>query len=45
MGNGVNICIHEDGWLKKEVIGGPTNHDEPQIVANLINKENKTWKE
>lgn len=43
--NGNQIRIKEDKWLKKGIIGGPTNWNEPQLVADLINSEEALWKD
>lgn len=45
VGNGQQISIREDKWLKKGTIGGIVRPNEPSKVANLIDFEAATWKE
>jgi len=45
VGDGKNISIREDRWLEFGVIGGPANQNDPRRVAELINEENRGWKE
>lgn len=42
VGNGENIDIREDKWLKRRVIGGPAIVGDPIKVAELINQEENT---
>ena len=45
VGNGQQINIREDKWLKRGIIGGLANAGEPKKVDELIDQEESTWKE
>ena len=45
VGNGQQINIREDKWLKRGRIGGPENEGDPTMVHELLNRETSTWKE
>lgn len=45
VGNGENILIREDKWLKRGIIGGPAISDEPRLVKGLIINEEDKWNE
>lgn len=40
-----NINIREDRWLKRRIIGGLVNYQEPTKVADLIIQEENRWDE
>jgi len=45
IGNGQNVNIRTDRWLKRGLIGGPANRNEPQQVSELLNLEAQQWNE
>lgn len=45
VGNGQNISIREDKWLKSGTIGGPATRDEPEKVGALIAQRDGKWNE
>ncbi|XP_048138552.1 uncharacterized mitochondrial protein AtMg00310-like [Rhodamnia argentea] len=45
IGNGETVNIREDPWLKRGIIGGPANVNDPSFVADLILKQNAMWDE
>ncbi|XP_030453714.2 uncharacterized protein LOC115675253 [Syzygium oleosum] len=45
IGNGQRVNIREDKWLKRGVIGGPANVNEPKKVAELIDAAEGQWNE
>lgn len=45
VGNEQQIKIREDRWLKKSILGGPGNQDEPRLVVKLMNAEEAQWNE
>jgi len=43
--NGANVNIKTDKWLKRGLIGGPANGNDPQKVSELMNFEAEQWNE
>lgn len=43
IGNGEMVNIREDRWLKRGIIGGPTNKNDPLNVSELILTEKAEW--
>lgn len=43
VGNGKNISVREDKWLKSGPIGGPATRNEPIQVAELIDQRTGKW--
>lgn len=43
IGNGQNVNIRTDKWLKRGLIGGPANRNDPQKVSELMDFETEQW--
>lgn len=43
VGNGKELSIREDRWLKTGPIGGPATGNEPLLVADLIEQDTGKW--
>lgn len=43
IGNDQNVNIRTDKWLKKGLIGGPANKNDPRKVSELMNFEAEQW--
>lgn len=45
VGKREQVNIREDKWLKRGIMGGPANKNDPKIVSKLINGEENAWNE
>ena len=43
--NGKSIRIHEDRWTRLGTIADPTNQDDPQLVSELLDRDQAKWNE
>lgn len=45
IGNEEKVQIRTNKWLKRDIVGGPKNRNDPQFVSELMNFEKGSWNE